>query len=244
MRSQPKPRLRKYIRPASALALVLALNGSADSSSRFEANQRSFVTAEPMIGRCRLQTASSMTSRPRPLVTRQLFGRPGPPSPGGGFQEPPWLGTAFFAAIILSFIPGPWQIILSPIISLVNLFYMFKFGIFLLGIAALFGLQWWFDATTAEGQCPRCGTIQRQTKSEPFGCAMCGEALEFKDGQFIRYVKSGKVPGSPFEQMRDFAREATSKTQSKPFEQAQEQSAGVPISKPKPKVEIVDAEVL
>lgn len=155
--------------------------------------------------------------------------------------EPAWLGTAFMGIILLSFIPGPWQVILSPIIGLINLFYMFKFGIFLLGIAAIFGLQWWFSATTQEGQCPRCGMPQRGSKNEPFNCMACGEELEAKDGVFVRYVKSGKAPGSPFEQLKDLAKEAAAKAN------AGKAPAGPTTSSPASKVkqaEVIDVEVL
>jgi len=185
-----------------------------------------------------------------PLVTRHFYsGRGGPPAGGG---EPPWLGTAFFAAIVLSFIPGPWQIILGPIISVINLFYMFKFGLFFLGIAAIFGLQWWFNATTIEAQCPRCGIPQRASKTEPFQCLSCGVQLEAKDEVFVPYVKSGKAPGTAFDQLRDFAAEAAaqaaSKTSSK--QQASTSSVGQTSQRPSsPKgpgkaVEVIDAEVL
>eukprot|EP00439_Symbiodinium_sp_Y106_P080379 s725_g19.t1 len=38
------------------------------------------------------------------------FGGPGGPGRGPPLAEPEWLGTAFFALIVLSFIPGPWQV--------------------------------------------------------------------------------------------------------------------------------------
>jgi len=182
-----------------------------------------------------------------PLVTRHFYsGRGGPPAGGG---EPPWLGTAFFAAIVLSFIPGPWQIILGPIISVINLFYMFKFGIFFLGIAAIFGLQWWVSATTMEAQCPRCGMPQRASKSDPFQCISCGVQLEAKDEAFVPYVKSGKAPGSAFDQLRDFAAEAASKAGSQKQQKASPASSGPasPGAKkggPGKAVEVIDAEVL
>lgn len=174
-------------------------------------------------------------------------GRPGGLGGGGPLQEPNWLGTAFFAAIILSFIPGPWQIILGPIISLINLFYMFKFGIFLLFIAGVFGIGWWFDMTTLEGQCVRCGTIQRGPKGEPFQCVACGEDLEAKDGAFVRYVKSGKAPGSAFDQLKDFAKEAGSKVRgasSAASVETVERVAGRDASVAKKNVDVIDAEVL
>lgn len=153
-----------------------------------------------------------------PPHARRLFGgpggQPGRPNPygggggGPGLQEPPWLGTAFFAAIILSFIPGPWQIILSPIISIINLFYMFKFGIFLLAIAAVFGLQWYFENTTLSAGCPNCGNAMLGPKGEPFQCGFCGTMLEAKDDAFIPYFKSGQAEKTPFETMQDFAQQA------------------------------------
>lgn len=154
--------------------------------------------------------------------------------------EPEWLGTAFFALIVLSFIPGPWQIILSPIISLINLFYMFKFGIFLLAIAAIFGLQWYFEATTTEGQCPGCGVLQRGSNTEPFNCGMCGLELEVKDGQFVRYMKSGQAPQTPFEQIRDFAKQAA-ETKPPPKASPKASSAG---KKKSSSSEVVDVEVI
>lgn len=181
---------------------------------------------------------------------RQMYGRGGPGGLGGGgggpVQEPAWLGTAFFALVILSFIPGPWQIVLGPIISLINLFYMFKFGIFLLGIAAVFGLSWWFDMTTLEGQCPRCGTFQRGPKGDPFNCLACGEDLEAKDDVFVRYVKSGKVEGSAFEQLKDFASEAATKARSAGPAAAPpgpSSSSGGP-KPPRKGTEVVDVEVV
>jgi len=143
------------------------------------------------------------------------MGGPGGRGGGGPMQEPDWLSTAFLAAFVLSFIPGPWQIILGPIISVINMFYMFKFGIFFLGIAAVFGVSWWFDMTTCESQCPRCGTFQRGPKGDPFQCLACGEDLEAKDDVFVRYVKSGKVEGSAFDQLKDFAQEATTRAASR-----------------------------
>jgi len=177
-----------------------------------------------------------------------MYGGPGGGRPGGGgMQEPSWLGTAFFAAIILSFIPGPWQIILSPILSLINLFYMFKFGIFILGIAAVFGIQWWFDYTTCEGVCPRCSIPQRAPKGEPFNCLQCGIDLEVEGEQFIPYMKSGKAPSSnPFDTLKDFAAEA----QAAAAKQKPKSPAAAPVSSspgrgpPKKPVEIIDAEVL
>jgi len=171
---------------------------------------------------------------------------------GGGGGEPPWLGTAFFAAIVLSFIPGPWQIILGPIISVINLFYMFKFGIFFLGIAAIFGLQWWVNATTMEAQCPRCGVPQRAPKNEPFNCLSCGVQLEAKDEVFVPYVKSGKAPGSAFDQLRDFAAEAAASAAPKASSQQQAPPGTVGQTSKRPSgakgpgkaVEVIDAEVL
>jgi len=166
---------------------------------------------------------------------------------GGPMQEPAWLSTAFFGLIILSFIPGPWQIVLGPIISVINMFYMFKFGIFLLGIAAIFGFSWWFDMTTCEGQCPRCGTFQRGPKGDPFQCLACGEDLEVKDDVFIRYVKSGKVAGSAFDQLKDLASEAATKaksssTVSTSVSSGPASSSGGP--KPRKDAEVVDVEVV
>ncbi|CAK9004192.1 unnamed protein product [Durusdinium trenchii] len=182
---------------------------------------------------------STGLSAPRTLreTARPAFGgRPGGRGPGP-VAEPEWLGSLFFGLIILSFIPGPWQVILSPIIGLINLFYMFKFGIFLLAIAAIFGLQWYFEATTMEGQCPGCGALQRASNSEPFNCAMCGLELEAKDGQFVRYMKSGQAPQSPFEKIRDMAEQAAEKTTpAKPKPPS-------PKSK-KSSSEVVDVEVL
>ncbi|CAE7250729.1 unnamed protein product [Symbiodinium natans] len=155
--------------------------------------------------------------------------------------EPEWLGTAFFALIVLSFIPGPWQVILSPIISLINLFYMFKFGIFLLAIAGIFGLQWYFEATTTEGQCPGCGVLQRGSKTEPFNCGMCGLELEVKDGQFVQYRKSGQAPQTPFEKMRDFAKQAA---ETKPPPKPSAPKASRTGSKKSSSAEVVDVEVL
>lgn len=150
--------------------------------------------------------------------------------------EPEWLGTAFFGIILLSFIPGPWQIILSPIISLINLFYMFKFGIFFLGIVAVFGLQWYIDSTTCEGLCPKCGTPQRGSKSEPFDCAACGEALEVQNDVFVRYMKSGKAESTPYEAVRDFAKQAVEREAPSP------KSSSGPGKKKG--VDVVDVEVL
>lgn len=163
---------------------------------------------------------------------------------GGG--EPQWFSTAFFALIILSFIPGPWQIITGPIISVINTFYMFKFGLFFLGIAAVFGLQWWVDFTTAEGQCPQCSFPQRGSKSEPFQCPMCGEQLEYKDEVFVMYKKSGKVPGSTFEQFGDFVKEAAKAApQAPPTTNAAGSEAVTGSSRAKKgATEVVDAEVL
>ncbi|CAJ1452516.1 unnamed protein product, partial [Effrenium voratum] len=171
------------------------------------------------------------------LTRRPAFGGKGP---GGGrgapIGEPEWLGTLFFGLIVLSFIPGPWQIILSPIIGLINLFYMFKFGIFLLAIAAIFGLQWYFEATTCEGQCPGCGVLQRGTKTEPFNCGMCGLELEAKDGQFVRYMKSGEAPKNPFEKVRDFAQEKAAEVKAKPSPASPKTKKGAST--------VVDVEVL
>jgi len=157
--------------------------------------------------------------------------------------EPEWLGTAFFAAIVLSFIPGPWQVILSPIIGLINLFYMFKFGIFLLAIAAIFGLQWYFEATTTEGQCPGCGVLQRGSNTEPFNCGMCGLELEVKDGQFVRYMKSGQAPQTPFEQVRDFAKQKAAEAQAARPSSPKPPSSG-PSSRKSSTADVVDVEVL
>eukprot|EP00930_Biecheleria_cincta_P024631 TRINITY_DN17614_c0_g1_i3.p1 TRINITY_DN17614_c0_g1~~TRINITY_DN17614_c0_g1_i3.p1 ORF type:complete len:243 (-),score=36.67 TRINITY_DN17614_c0_g1_i3:147-875(-) len=167
-------------------------------------------------------------------ITRRSFGGRG----RGPMAEPEWLGTAFFGIILLSFIPGPWQIILSPIISLINLFYMFKFGIFFLGIAAVFGMQWYLDSTTCEGMCPNCGTPQRGSKSEPFGCPVCGEALEVKDDTFVRYLKSGKAESTPYEAVRDFAKQAVERQASTANPSTSSGMAG------KKKIEVVDVEVL
>lgn len=177
------------------------------------------------------------TGRPNPdmRTQRAAFGG-GRPGPRGPMAEPEWLGSLFFGLIILSFIPGPWQVILSPIIGLINLFYMFKFGIFLLAIAAIFGLQWYFEATTTEGQCPQCGALQRGSKNEPFNCGMCGTELEVKDDQFVRYMKSGQAPQNPFEKIKDMAQEAAEKQVSKA-------APASPKSKKKPS-EVVDVEVL
>mmetsp|Transcript_68521 Transcript_68521/g.107830 ORF Transcript_68521/g.107830 Transcript_68521/m.107830 type:complete len:242 (+) Transcript_68521:76-801(+) len=179
---------------------------------------------------------SSSEGRETSRAQRAAFGG-GRPGGRGPLAEPEWLGSLFFGLIILSFIPGPWQVILSPIIGLINLFYMFKFGIFLLAIAAIFGLQWYFEATTMEGQCPSCGALQRGPKNEPFNCAMCGLELEAKDEQFVRYMKSGQAPQNPFEQIKDMAQQAAEQTSSaKP--------PASPKSKKKSNTEVVDVEVL
>jgi len=162
-------------------------------------------------------------------------------------QEPAWLGSAFFFLIILSFIPGPWQVVLGPIIGIINLFYMFKFGLFLLAIVAVFGVSWWFENTTMEGQCPRCGFLQRGPKGEPFGCVACGETLEAKDNAFVRYVKSGKVQGNAFDQLRDLAAEAAAKASESKGKTAASTPGQAKAAKgpgPKKDVEVVDVEVL
>ncbi|CAE8678539.1 unnamed protein product [Polarella glacialis] len=241
------------LRSVQLLNVVAALGAACCLASRCSnsTSDAGFVAARRSSGTAGIGGLREISrgSKVRPPHVRQMFGggRPGGGGGGGGEGGGIDLSTIFFGAIILSFIPGPWQMITGPILSILNAFYMFKFGIFLLGIAAVFGFSWWVDATTAEGQCPNCGTPQRASKSEPFGCEACGEELEFKDDMFVRYVKSGKAPGSPFEQMRDFAKEA-SKAASK--EKETEVSTGTPSSssigpsKRKKDVEVVDAEVL
>lgn len=178
-----------------------------------------------------------------------------PPGGGGPLEEPQWFGTAFFALIILSFIPGPWQIITNPILQLFNLFFLFKLAIPLLGIAALFGFQQWFNFTTAESFCPNCRTPQRAPKNEPFQCIACGEELEFNEDSetFVPYKKSGQVPGSTFEQFGDFVKKAATKVQSSTTASSSRSSpspgggpGGGPPGPPgrTKNVEVVDAEVL
>eukprot|EP00929_Paragymnodinium_shiwhaense_P114710 TRINITY_DN83193_c0_g1_i1.p1 TRINITY_DN83193_c0_g1~~TRINITY_DN83193_c0_g1_i1.p1 ORF type:complete len:304 (-),score=63.88 TRINITY_DN83193_c0_g1_i1:102-1013(-) len=241
-----------------------------DSRSSNEASFAAFVMgpARGGGGAVRGRSCGHRGQPGQPAHVRNLFGGPGagmagrgaPGAYGGGGGmggaggEPPWLGTAFLALVVLSFIPGPWQIITSPILSLINMFYMFKFGIFILGIAAVFGLQWWIDQTTCEGQCPACGLAQRGAKQEPFNCMMCGEVLEYKDERFQRYVKSGKVPGSAFEQAGDFMRQAAEEAAKKAAEQsppppkppsASSTSGSSQGKKGPPKsTNVVDAEVL
>jgi len=211
------------------------------------ARQRNSLQSRPFV-QCQMMAPSrawpgvrgKRNQTPIPSHVCRTFGgggRPGPPA-----EEPPWLGTAFLAAIVLSFIPGPWQIVLNPIISLINLFYMFKFGLFILAFAAIFGLQWWFDATTQEGQCPNCLSPIRGSKTEPFQCFACGEELELKDDVFVRYVKSGKVDGSAFDQLGDFVKEAASKAKTKK-ESSSSTSTGPGSSRTKSE-KVVDVEIL
>lgn len=231
-----------------ALCCVAATLAPADAGSSFVAGA-SQRWAAPGAAHARALELSPLT--------RQVFGggggRPGGAQTGGGggpggFEEPPWLGTFFFGAIILSFIPGPWQVILSPIISIINAFYMFKFGIFLLGIAAIFGLNWYFENSTLEGQCPNCGAMQRGPKGEPFGCGFCGQVLETKDDKFIPYFKSGEAEKTAFEQMQEAAKKAATTAKESVAEAtgsssttATAKTSGKPGKKP---AQVVDVEVL
>jgi len=159
-----------------------------------------------------------------------------PPQPQG-----PDFGTIFLVLIVLSFIPGPWQVITNPLLNLINLFYMAKFSLFLLAILAAFGFGWWIEQTTAQGQCPNCGAVQVGSKSEPFQCQYCGEDLQFKDEVFQRYVKSGKVEGTAFDKLGDFVQEAAKSVKKATPTTS---SSGSPSSSKKKPVEVVDAEVL
>eukprot|EP00441_Pelagodinium_beii_P033487 CAMPEP_0197628194 /NCGR_PEP_ID=MMETSP1338-20131121/6589_1 /TAXON_ID=43686 ORGANISM="Pelagodinium beii, Strain RCC1491" /NCGR_SAMPLE_ID=MMETSP1338 /ASSEMBLY_ACC=CAM_ASM_000754 /LENGTH=100 /DNA_ID=CAMNT_0043199133 /DNA_START=447 /DNA_END=749 /DNA_ORIENTATION=+ len=99
-----------------------------------------------------------------------------------------------------------------------------------------------------EGTCPSCGTVQRGSKNDPFNCAMCGEVLETKDDQFVRFMKSGKDAGTPLEQLRDLAQEAAEKAAEKTEVKSSPSPSGTASSssaKNKPSSgAVVDVEVL
>ncbi|CAE8603308.1 unnamed protein product [Polarella glacialis] len=148
------------LRSVQLLHVVAALGAACCLASRCSnsTSDAGFVAARRSSGTAGIGGLREISrgSKVRPPHVRQMFGggRPGGGGGGGGEGGGIDLSTIFFGAIILSFIPGPWQMITGPILSILNAFYMFKFGIFLLGIAAVFGFSWWVDATTAEGQCP------------------------------------------------------------------------------------------
>lgn len=161
-------------------------------------------------------------------------------------ERPSSTGLLFAVVLFLSFIPGPWQVITGPILSIMNFFFMAKFGLFFLGILAVFGLQWWSDFTTQEAACPSCGAVQRGPKSESFGCVFCGEELEAKEGQFVRYKKSGTVKDT-FEQIRDFAKEAAAAAARREPEATpvSATSPASPLNPPRKSLgEVIDVEVL
>lgn len=123
------------------------------------------------------------------------------------------------------------------------MFYMFKFGIFLLGIVVVFGASWWFEQTTLEGECPRCNTFQRGPKNEPFQCLACGEDLESKGDSFIKYVKSGKVQGGAWDTLQDTIKEARGNA-TVPMDAPPSSSSGSSRPPPKKDVQVVDVEVV
>lgn len=154
-------------------------------------------------------------------------GRPGMPQPGGGID----FGTIFLGLVVLSFIPGPWQIILGPLFNLINLYYIFKFLGFFIPVALIGGLAAWQNFTTIEAQCPQCGFPQRGPKDDPFQCMNCGEQIKAEGEIFTKYMKSGAVPKTPVENIQDFVSQARA---------PQPKAAKGPPSKS----DVVDAEVV
>eukprot|EP00931_Biecheleriopsis_adriatica_P007846 TRINITY_DN109099_c0_g1_i1.p1 TRINITY_DN109099_c0_g1~~TRINITY_DN109099_c0_g1_i1.p1 ORF type:complete len:252 (-),score=46.22 TRINITY_DN109099_c0_g1_i1:237-992(-) len=194
-----------------------------------------------------------------PPHLRQTFSGGGPGLrgglSGGGKPEPPWISIALLAAIVLNFFPGPWHIILDPILGLISAFYSFLFTsillIPLLLFAAVFAFSWYVEnqlETICEGTCPACGTQQVGTKNGPFPCQGCGVDLEVKDDEFIKYVKSGKAPSTPLEQMEEFAKQAAKKGEDL-SSKASKASSSVEVvdvepTKKKSKSDVIDVDVL
>lgn len=117
-------------------------------------------------------------------------------------QEPRWLEVAFFLLMCLSYFPGPWQRVLDPIVSLINIFYLAKFSVVAFIIAGGVGYLLWTEVTTVEGMCPSCGALQPGSTVEPFQCVECGQHLEAEGEAFALYRKSGAVQESGIDWFR------------------------------------------
>lgn len=134
--------------------------------------------------------------------------------------------------------------ILDPIISLLNLFYLAKLGGFLLFAVGLFGYMWWVEATSIEGACPRCGAVQQGSTVEPFQCASCGIDLEASGQKFVRYVKSGAVSSNAFERAMALGKEAVTAARGWLRGLSTVIASGAAAEEFRRGVEFVDAEVL
>lgn len=60
-------------------------------------------------------------------------------------------------------------------------------------VIAVYGLRWWVQRNVVEDQCPMCGHQFAGLNPVKFNCPSCGEALEIRNGHFIRPTPPGTI---------------------------------------------------
>ncbi|MBO9998420.1 MAG: hypothetical protein J7641_05335 [Cyanobacteria bacterium SID2] len=64
----------------------------------------------------------------------------------------------------------------------------------LIGLVALFGVQWWIGRSLVRDRCPVCGfEMAGLQQQELIQCPNCGETLKIEDGRFQRSAPPGTI---------------------------------------------------
>jgi predicted RNA-binding Zn-ribbon protein involved in translation (DUF1610 family) len=99
----------------------------------------------------------------------------------GGFR---FLITVFLVIWGLSAIGLGWLV--NSIFILVGIFTIAP-------VIALVAFQWWLKRNLITADCPVCQFRTTTAKGSQFHCPSCGEPLEAKDQQFVRFTPPGTI---------------------------------------------------
>jgi predicted RNA-binding Zn-ribbon protein involved in translation (DUF1610 family) len=76
---------------------------------------------------------------------------------------------------------------------IVNGIFLAVFLLALLPVVAVYGLRWWVKRNVVDDQCPMCGHAFAAFNQVAFNCPNCSEALQIKDGRFVRITPPGTI---------------------------------------------------
>lgn len=94
-----------------------------------------------------------------------------------------WLGLLLFVTVLGALGLG-WVVQSLLVIFLLLL---------LAPILFILALQIWLRTRVVTASCPVCGQISTAIKEQSFVCPACGEPLEVRQGQFVRFTPPGTI---------------------------------------------------